>query len=76
MRGMCIGAAKPIGATPKTDIFKSEKPYAEPIGAAQNEPCLFRLTSSFVCCLYRLPLTIRIDFGFCARVRIAALEIP
>ena len=45
---MYIGAAEPIGAAPKTDTCKSEKPCVEPIRAALNDPCLFPPTSNIV----------------------------
>ena len=45
---MYIGAIEPIGAALKADTFKSEKPYAEPIGAALNDPYPFPPTSNFI----------------------------
>ena len=52
IHGMCTGAAEPIGAAPKTDTFKSEKLYAEPIEATPNDSCSFPPTSNFVRCSY------------------------
>ena len=49
---MDIGIIKTIGVAFKSDTFKSEKPYIEPIGTVLNDSYLYLLPSNLIYCIY------------------------